>query len=515
LKLSNHNWSAYLTATLIILPVLVLLAACQSSPRPTASAAVTLTQMGTATPSVIPLVSQTVTPQGEVLTPFQKQTATACQGSPCFTPTPTSTVTPTSTSSLGAEPTGLRGTTLQFWYVAQAGDAVGILPALVSEFNKSNSWGVRVEISAFDSAGLLTEQVRNTLYSGKLPDVLAGYSYQGTSWDKNANTLVDLNAYINDPVWGLSAQDQADFYPSVWTQANPGKRLGIPLHRTALGLYYNVTWAKELGFSTPPKTPQEFEQQACAAAKKNGDETGGWLITPETTTLVAWMFAFDGSLTRADQKGYQIDTPVNLQALIFLKKLQTQGCAWTTTQLHPLAEFADRKALFVIGDTSGIASQEAAIKSIGKGDQWTVLPFPVEPTSSGSDRVPLVMVHGPDLMITHTTPERQMAAWFFARWLISPEIQSRWVRADGSCPVRVATLDRLKDYAAVHPQWTSLVQSLDQARVEPAYASWEIIRWVFTDAAVQLFSPTFTENGIPDLLKMLEKTAEEANVQIR
>ncbi len=510
MKLPKHNRSVYLTATLVILPVLVLLAACQSSPRPTASAVVTLTQTVVVSSPAIPRLSQTTT-----LVALQKPTPTACQGSQCFTPTLSPTATPTSTSNFGAEPTGVHGMTLQFWYIAQAGDSVGLLPALVSDFNQTNSWGIHVEISAFDSPGQLTEQVRNTLYSGKLPDVLAGYSYQATSWDINANTLVDLNGYINDSVWGLSAQDQADFYPSTWAQANPGKRLGIPLHRTALGLYYNVTWAKELGYSIPPKTPEEFEQQACAAARKNGDGTGGWLITPEPSTLVAWMYAFGGSLVRPDQKGYQIDTPENLKAFTFLKGLQTQDCAWTTTQLYPFNEFADRKALFVIGDTSGITSQEAAIQSTTTRDQWTIIPFPVESNSSGPDNPPLVMVYGPDLMITHTTANRQLAAWFFTRWLISAEVQSRWVRADGSCPVRAATLGLLKDYAAVHPQWASLMQFLGAARVEPAYASWEIVRWVFVDAATQLFSSTFNSDGIPDLLKMLEKTADEANVQIR
>jgi len=505
----KHNRSVYLTATLIILPVLVLLAACQSSPQPTVSVVVTPTRTATGNPP-----AATRSTQASKTTP-PPVTATTCLGSQCITSTPAPTVTTTPTSSLGAETADLRGLTLQFWYVAQAGDKGSVLPALVSEFNKSNSWGMRVEITAFDSPGLLSEQVRNTLYSGKLPDVLAGYSYQVTSWDKNAKTLVDLNAYLEDFVWGLPAEDQADFYPAFWQQVNPGKRLGIPLHRTALGLYYNQTWAKELGYTAPPKTSLEFEQQACAAARKNGDETGGWMITPETSTLVGWMYAFGGSLVSPDGKGYRIDTPENLAALTFLKGLHTQGCAWTTTQLYPQDDFANRKALFVIGSTTGLASQAAAFQSGATGDQWTVIPFPEETNSSVPFVSPVVIAHGPDLMITHTTPERQLAAWLFTRWLVSPEVQSRWVRADGSIPVRAATLDLLSDYAKAHPQWTSLVASLDNARAEPAYASWEIIRWVISDAAAQLFSSTFVADDIPDLLKMLEKTAAEAQVQVR
>jgi multiple sugar transport system substrate-binding protein len=507
-KLFNNNRRAYLTATLVILPVL-LLASCQSSPQPTESVVITPTRTATVSTPAATRSTWAPTPTPQLVT------ATTCKGSGCVTPTPTHTPTTTPTSSLGTEKADLRGITLQFWFIAQAGDALGVLPALVSEFNKSNSWGVRVEIVAFDSPGLLSERVRNTLYSGKLPDVLAGYSYQATSWDKNAKTLVDLNTYLDDFVWGLSAEDQADFYPSFWQQASPGKRLSIPLHRNALGLYYNLTWAKALGYTKPPETSQEFEVQACAAAKENGDGKGGWMITPETSTLVGWMYAFGGSLVNLEGKGYRIDTPENLKALTFLKGLQTQGCAWVTTGLYPHAEFAERKALFMIGSTAGLASQSAAFQSAGSSDQWTVIPFPEDTNSTTPFVSPVVLAHGPDLMITSSTHERQLAAWLFARWLISPEVQSRWVRADGTIPLRAATLDLLSDYAKTHPQWNSLAGSLDKARSEPAYASWEIVRWVISDAAAQLFSSTFVADDIPDLLKMLEKTAAEAHIQVR
>jgi len=390
-----------------------------------------------------------------------------------------------------------------------------MLPVLVSDFNKSNPWSFQVEITAYADPGQLSDQVRNNLYSGKLPDLLAGYSYQGTAWDKNAKTLVDLNTYLNDPVFGIASNDQADYYTAIWQQANMAKRLGVPLHRTALGLYYNLTWAKELGYTSPPKTPEEFKQQACAAARKNGDGTGGWMITSETSTLVGWMYAFGGTLVSPDGKGYQIDTVENRGALTFLKGMQTEGCAWSTPQLYPVAEFAERKALFVIGSTSGIADQVEAFKSSGSGDQWTVIPFPAEANPSGATNSPVVITRGPDLMITRSTSERQLAAWLFARWLISPETQSRWVGADGSCPMQMATLDLLHNYAVAHVQWAVLVGSLQNARAEPAFASWEIVRWVVSDAASQLFASTTTADDIPDVIKMLQETADEANVQVR
>ncbi|PIZ25991.1 MAG: ABC transporter substrate-binding protein, partial [Chloroflexi bacterium CG_4_10_14_0_8_um_filter_57_5] len=40
-----------------------------------------------------------------------------------------------------------------------------------------------------------------------------------------------------------------------------GQRLGAPAQRSARFLFYNQTWARELGFSAPPATADEFRQQ--------------------------------------------------------------------------------------------------------------------------------------------------------------------------------------------------------------------------------------------------------------
>jgi multiple sugar transport system substrate-binding protein len=394
---------------------------------------------------------------------------------------------------------------MRLWYVSQSENASGVLPALAYEFNKSNPWGITVEVTAYDNAGDLSSSVEAARYKNDLPDLLAGYNYQAKTWDKDGKVFVDLNEYVDDPVWGFSIEEQADFYPVFWQQdVTPTKRLGLPLRRTVVGLYYNVTWAKELGFDSPPDTPEAFRTQACAAAMASADGTGGWIITTEPSALLGWVFAFGGDILTPDGKGYRMERSENQEALMFLKGMEEQGCAWVAESRYPNAEFAGRQGLFLVGNSAGLLYQEEAFASLGANDHWVAIPFP------GVSRPPVVDVYGPALMITRSTPARQLAAWVFARWLVSPEAQASWIRAGGGVPVRNATRGLLGDYATSHPQWTAFVYLLPYAQPEPSDASWDLVRWMVADMSEQLFSPDFTAAQIPALLQIFDRTAAEA-----
>jgi hypothetical protein len=84
-------------------------------------------------------------------------------------------------------------------------------------------------------------------------DCLPEHAY---GWDER---VMDLNTYLNDPEYGLSPDDILDFPPAIWDQENvDGKRFGVPAQRTARFLLYNQTWARELGFGSPPATSADF-----------------------------------------------------------------------------------------------------------------------------------------------------------------------------------------------------------------------------------------------------------------
>ncbi len=448
---------------------------------------------------------------------------------PTQTVTPTSTPVPRPVSTLGVKDTDLKGVTLQFWY-PHSGQAETLLRDMVVEFNRTNRWGITIQPKRQNGPGGMDEQFDAAQAATSLPDVLAGYIEQAAHWDAAGGVLVDLDPYIADPIWGLTADVQQDFYPVIWSEdvisatlrAQNGsgtktqlKRVGLPWYRTGVALLYNQTWARELGFTSDPHTPDEFRRQACAAAQFNlhdlnrqNDGSGGWLITPDAPTLLSWIFAYNGEIVRPDGKGYQFNTPETENALKFLKGLSTSGCAWQSAEESSQSVFAARGALFYAAPLDDLPLQQAAMQAATSKDSWTVLPFP-----SISDH-PGLLVYGPSVYIVQSSPAKQLAGWLFAKWLASPENQARWVEANGDLPTRAAALTLLDKNGGL-PQWQQALALLPLARSQPNLASWSTLRWVMADSQAQLFSPDFSVEKIPALLKMMDELASEIYTQGR
>ncbi len=463
-------------------------------------------------------ITQTALPQ---TTP---QTQSTAEVHSLSKPTPVPAIPPTpneeTPSPLGVTSADLRGVQVRLWqpWATQTGTA---LQTMVDEFNRTNQWGIQVSVNSYEGFGRLDEAVESAIISGTLPDVLIDYGYQAQHWDGNS-ILTDLTPYVNDPVWGLSSGEQSDFFPGFWAEdgvkapsSDQVKRLGIPFYRSAYVLFYNQSWARELGYSNPPTTPYEFTTQACAAAKavtaqggKTDQNTGGWLITPQPGALAGWIYAFGGGIINPDGEGYLFNTAQTMQAFKTIKDMVERGCAWSDNGVNPQDEFATRQALFVVGSLFDIPAQQEALTQAGSTDTWAVIPFP-----SRSQAV--VDTYGPSLLITRSTPARQLAAWLVTEWLVYPPNQTEWVSELEVYPTRQSTLSYLDQTSNHNPQWNQALSLLPVARGEPSLASWSVMRWALNDAMTQLIDPKVTSEQIPAILENLDVVAAEIYSQVR
>ncbi|NJN43681.1 MAG: extracellular solute-binding protein [Anaerolineae bacterium] len=265
----------------MLILIVMLLAACSTPATPTS-------------PPLIP--SQTLQ-----TAPTQAGEATA---PPIETLPPTDTpIPPTPTdipvTLLGLEPGQLNGATVQFWH-SFSGARERLLIEWAETFNASNTFGIAVQLTNQDS---LFNAVQDALRAGNPPSLTISFANQASSWDLASSPpgegLVNLDPYVTDPVYGYAPDEIADFYPNFLAQETMnGKMIGFPTYRSAQVLFYNVSWAQALGFQSPPVTPDEFKQQACAANQAMGDGTGGWFINTDTATTLSWIFAFGGKSYR-------------------------------------------------------------------------------------------------------------------------------------------------------------------------------------------------------------------------
>jgi multiple sugar transport system substrate-binding protein len=411
---------------------------------------------------------------------------------------------------IAVDPASLDGLNIQVWH-AFAGEVNPIFTQQVAQFNSYNEWGITVTESGYGDYPTLLDAVNAAIEAGETPVLVATLPEQTLAWDASGQ-VVDLNPYIADPQWGLGNGVAADFPELYWAQDNVnGRQLGLPAQRSTRVLYYNTTWAHELGFSNPPASADEFRQQACAAnaafksdSSLQNDGYGGWIVDTDWQTSYSWLLGFGGSVQDGDT--YRFRTDENLAALEFLKSLYDDNCAWISTEAAPFDSFARRAALFVSSYLADAWLVENAMKQAGSTDDWTALPFP------GTDGSVLV-VYGPSYSLLTSTPERQLAAWLFARWMISPENQAQWVEAAGLLPLRTSVVEMVSQYRAASPQWAAVVDDLSLGRTVPQLASWRKMRYVLEDGMAVIFHANMPVDLLSSILTEMDLTAEDPGIK--
>ncbi len=431
----------------------------------------------------------------------------ACQpDAPGETPTAPLTVTaaptvlaPTPTSlpesAIPVTPEALRGLFIEVWHPWQ-GAAGQALENQIVAFNAVNPWGIQARWRRFAGLSELQSTLRESLKGSERPDVAVLLSEQVAYWS-GLQATVDLSSYFNDPVYGLSQAEIADFYPALWAQDAIGLQVwGMPAQRSARLLLYNRSWAAELGFVAPPSQAEAFREQACAAARALGNGRGGWYLDTHPMTALSWIYAFDGEIVEG--QGYRFLQPANLSALVFLKTLFDDGCSWRSAEWEPIQAFSARQALFITVGMEDLPKVERAFALQGNRDAWEVIGFP-GPTSFVS--------YGTSYALFKTTDANQLAGWLFIRWMLRPDVQAAMVKSTGFFPVTRSARQQLADYAREHPAWDQAVERLEQARAAPFLASWEQVKWMLGDGFEEIFRRGLESGQIPTILAELDRAA--------
>lgn len=426
---------------------------------------------------------------------------------PAASPLPaTPTPTPLPAHPIRVEPQELRGTAVVVWH-ALFGPAAERFGEQVQRFNDDNEWGISILPMALGDYPTLYAAMQNALQSGATPDLVITLPEQALAWDA-AGAVVDLQPYIQDARYGLTSAEIADIPAVFWDQdAVAGRRLGVPAQRSARFLFYNATWAYELGFERPPRDADEFRRQVCAAnASFRSDEDlsndgfGGWVVDAHWQTVYPWLQAFGGGVLLED--GYRFRQDPNLEALAFLKGLYDDHCAWLSSEPAAYQAFARRSALVISGDLSEVPLVNQAMSLAGNHDTWTVLPFPGPQGRS-------VVAYGPSFTLIESSSKEQLAAWLFVRWMLSPANQAEWVEATGLLPLRASALSSLSAYRRENPQWSAAVDLLPQMTGVPQLASWRTVRYVLEDGTFSIFRLNIPLEDLPSILTEMDATAEE------
>lgn len=441
---------------------------------------------------------------------------TACTpgGTPAVTQvtgkTPQVASTPTGTANrIQVQVEALRGLTVKVahpWFGVDA----SLFESQVEEFNTTNPWGIDVVATGNVNYSLLYENVTAALPTAERPNLVIALPEHARLWDADGD-VVDLTPYVTDPVHGWTADEVSEFASVFWAQDEDGaRRLALPFQRTARFMLWNQTWASQLGFDSPPASPEDFRQQACRAqqsmstdALPQNDGLGGWLVDTDAMTALSWLQAFGGGVLEGAD--YRFLAPKNIDAFTFVRKLQEDGCAWMpASSVDPIASFASHNALFITASLEQFPDVARAFAAAGSTDAWIPLAFPGVTDSA-------LPIYGSSLIMLESNDEGQLATWLFMDWLLTPENDARSARTTGLFPLRTSTLSLLTDYEASHPQWGMAVRLIPQGSLQPQLGSWRSVRVMLGDGFTQMFRASLPSGQVAVILAQMEATSHELN----
>lgn len=461
----TYRWGrGFITAVTVL--ILILLTACQAA---------------TVTPSAQPAVNiQTATP-----------TATPLPG------------------HLDLSGEDLAGQSLTLWspWLEDRGDQ---LSYLVQDFNQTNDYGITIELVPWGGDMALLDGLSTALAEPEaLPDLFIAAPEEAFSLQTAGLPLIVLDEYLASSEWGLSDEEKVDLIGAVWQLGQTGgSQYGVPAETDAQFLFYNLTWGLELGFNNPPQDHEDFLLQACMAEQANlkdgtreNNGTGGWLVTNDAASMLAWLAAFNFPVPASAP--YVFDLPEVKSSLDYLKNLEVKGCAWLGKAATPYDYLTTRYALLVSGSLEEVNQQRAAFSRAGSTDQWILIPYPRQ---TGE---PQMILDGSNYFLVSSQPERQMAAWVFLRWMSEPLQQVRMSQVTGAWPSRHSSVSTLQAEWSSDLIYSYVFSAMAALQPAPHDAEWSIVRRIFEDAAWQLFQPETKADGIPVLLSDLDATIIE------
>lgn len=379
------------------------------------------------------------------------------------------------------------GQTVIYWNQFTGGTEKA-LNAIAEEFNATNEWGITVVPQYQGSYADVFNKMLTFLNTPEAPNLVVAYQNQAATYQL-AEALVDMTSMVDSPKWGLTVEDQKDFFPGFFQQdvfpLFQNQRLGFPPNRSMEVLYYNKEWLGELGYDAPPSTPEEFKEMACKAtatpfSKATAEGSIGYELSMDASRFASWTFAFGGDVFDAQRENYTLNSEASQKAMTFLQDLYKSGCAITAgPNFQDQTDFGAGKALFTVGSTSGINFYQSAIDA-GAQFEWSVAALP----HTTAD--PVMNVYGASVSIPKTTPEAELAAWLFVKYYTSPEVQATWVTASNYFPVRASVADGLGEYFAKSPAYKAAFELLQYAHFEPPVPGYDPVRVKIASAMVSI-----------------------------
>lgn len=409
-------------------------------------------------------------------------------------------------------------TTITFWHRMGASSQT-LVQNWITEFQAIYPNITVVEEKAAADYTALSDKIALAIPAGTAPDIAESYPDHIARYAA-AKAPLALNYFISNPNVGLTEEQVQDFLPGLWAEGQSydtaGTILSLPFTKSSEAFFYNKTYFETHGYAVPTTwdevfaIAQDIKDREPDAIPFGYDSEDNLFITGSAQ----WEAPYTGynSTTGAGEVLFNNDASKDMvryfkdkvdKGLMITKSLN--GDAYSSDTFNTGAGL-----YMLVGSTGGTRYNVPSWTTADTSFQVGVAPLPAHDANNRQQ-----IQQGPNINLFNSGDEQRMiAAWLFAKYMVSPEKSAEFSIPSGYAPTTYSAYQTdawLAYLAGIVDTPTNKVQAQDKLVSQAIEIFLNNDDIFFTSAVFNLSSKTRTEVGAL-LVKILAFQGTQAEI---
>ena len=314
---------------------------------------------------------------------------------------------------------------------------------------------VTVNLRLYSDYGRIFNDVITNISTNTTPNICITYPDHIATYLTGKNVMLPLDDWMADSRFGLGGSEllfdsprQDEIVPEFLEECVlDGKHYALPYMRSTEALYINKEMVEKLGYTVPDVLTWDFVWEVSEKAMEK-DEEGNFVINGQKVMIPFIYKSTDNMMiTMLRQLGAPYSKE-NGEVLIFndttaglLKEVyshaKTRAFSTFAISSYPGNFLNAGQCIFAIDSTAGATwmGSSAPMLDIHKEQ---VVPFTtlVRPIPQYDPGHPQMISQGPSICVFNKPDSQEtLAAWLFAQYLLSNEVQLGYAETEGYLPV--------------------------------------------------------------------------------
>lgn len=327
---------------------------------------------------------------------------------------------------------------------------------------------IKVNLKIYTDYGRIYNDVITNIPTATTPNVCITYPDHIATYMTGDNTVVPLDELFVDETYGLGGSDVRfdgptldEMIPKFLEECRIGEEhYAMPYMRSTEACYVNQTYVEKLGFELPEVLTWDFVFEVAEAAMEK-DENGNFKVNGQKTMIPFIYKSTDNMMIQMlaqKDAGYSTDDGEILifndttEELLSEISVHAGTGAFSTFKIssYPANFLNAGQCIFAVDSTAGATwmGTDAPLSDIAE-DKLVEFETAVRMIPQFDTENPEMISQGPSVCIFNKEdPQEVLAAWFFAQYLLTNDVQIAYSQTEGYVPVtsKAQNSDIYQDY---------------------------------------------------------------------